>query len=100
MSLVDTAVATLCLNVILLHVGTHWRRYGLPAIAGGVEWRLGTAHAVRMTRGIDLNLHLLDRAASWTRWQLLLSTGSAQDDRRLGQPIEVRASSWAGQIDG
>lgn len=76
-ALVDAAVAALRLDVVLLNVGTHWSRYWLPAIAGGVERRLGAAHAVCMSRGIDLDLHLLNGTTSGPTRQLLLTSMSA-----------------------
>lgn len=100
MALVDAAVPALRFDVVLLNVGAHWSRDWLPAIAGGVERRLGAAHAVCVSRGIDLDLHLLDRAASGATRQLLLTSVSAQDDGGLGQTIERGARAGAGQVDG
>lgn len=40
MSLGHLAIATLRFDVVLLHVGSHWRRDRFPAIAGRVEWSL------------------------------------------------------------
>jgi len=87
MSLVHLAIATLGLDVVLLDVGSNGSRDRFPAIASRVEGRLGATHTVRMSRGVNLDLHLLhwSRATGSTgsTWSRVSST-VGQDDRGGG----------------